>query len=398
MQQTRDGKAVAPLPTAVVEEFTALRRDIHRHPELAFEERRTSALVASRLEALGYQVTTGIGGTGVVGQLVRGASSRRIGLRADMDALPIVEATGKPWSSCHHGVMHACGHDGHTAMLLAAARELAERGEFDGTLNLIFQPAEEGGGGALRMIEDGLFERFPCDAIFAMHNMPGRAQGHLVFRSGPTMASSDYATITLTGHGAHGASPHRSVDPVVATASLVMALQTIVSRNVDPQEAAVVTVGAMHAGIANNVIPTEAKLEITVRALNPAVRETLKQRLHALTRAQAESFGVQAVIDWRPGYCVLANDPVQTQRALNVARKHFPPEQVVAEGPRLTASEDFAFMLEKVPGCYLFIGNGGEGEPGACAVHNPLYDFNDANIAVGARYWVALVQELLAPQ
>jgi len=380
-----------------VQAFIAIRRDIHQHPEMAFDEHRTSALVAEKLQAWGYAVSTGIGGTGVVGQLVRGSSGSSIGLRADMDALPIVEATGADWSSCHHGVMHACGHDGHTAMLLAAAQALAERGGFDGTLNLIFQPAEEGGGGALKMMEDGLFERFPCDAIFAMHNMPGHPQGQLVFRSGATMASSDYATVTLTGNGGHGAMPHRATDPVVAAASVVMALQTLVSRNVDPQSAAVVTVGALHAGQANNVIPASARLEISVRALDPQVRRDLERRLHDVIRLQAQSFGVRAEIDWRPGYAVLVNDPEQTERALQVALKHFPTDQVTPQGPQLTGSEDFAFMLDRVPGSYLFIGNGSDGEVGACMVHNPAYDFNDDNIGTGANYWIALVQELLSP-
>ena len=386
------------LSDQLVQEFTAVRRDLHRHPELAFEEHRTSALVAERLAAWGYEVSTGLGGTGVVGQLKRGASSRTLGLRADMDALPIAEATGAAWASCTHGVMHACGHDGHTAMLLAAAHHLAQHGRFDGTLNLIFQPAEEGGGGALKMMEDGLFERFPCDAIFAMHNMPGHPQGRLVFRSGPTMASSDFATVTLHGHGGHGAMPHKATDVVVAAASLIMALQTVVSRHVDPMQPAVVTVGAIHAGKANNVIPAEARLEISVRALDPQVRRSMEQRIRELVRLQAESFGVRAEIAWRPGYAVLVNDAQQTARALAVARRHFPAEQIDPQGPMLTGSEDFAFMLERVPGSYLFIGNGTDGEPGACMVHNPAYDFNDLNIAPGAAYWIALVQDLLSPQ
>jgi hippurate hydrolase len=385
------------LSDSAVQEFIAIRRDIHQHPEMAFDEHRTSALVAEKLKAWGYTVSTGLGGTGVVGQLVRGTSPRSIGLRADMDALPIVEATGAAWSSCHHGVMHACGHDGHTAMLLAAAQALAERGQFDGTLNLIFQPAEEGGGGALKMMEDGLFERFPCDAIFAMHNMPGHPQGQLLFRSGPTMASSDYVTVVLHGNGGHGAMPHKATDPIVAAASIVMALQTLVSRNVDPQEAAVVTVGAIHSGQANNVIPASAQLEISVRALDPQVRLNLKHRLHEVISLQAESFGVRADIDWRPGYAVLVNDGQQTARALAVAQQHFPAAQIVANGAMLTGSEDYAFMLERVPGCYLLIGNGSAGEPGACMVHNPAYDFNDQNIVTGASYWIALAQDLLSP-
>jgi hippurate hydrolase len=373
-----------------------LRRDIHRHPELAFDEHRTSALVADKLRAWGYGVTTGLGGTGVVGQLVRGRSAKRLGLRADMDALPIQESTGADWSSCHHGVMHACGHDGHTAMLLAAAQHLAEQGGFDGTLNLIFQPAEEGGGGALKMMEDGLFERFPCDAIFAMHNMPGYPQGQLIFRAGPAMASSDYTTITLHGVGGHGAMPHRAADPVVAAAAIIMALQTVVSRNTDPLQPAVVTVGAIQAGQANNVIPATARMELSVRALDPSVRVMLEQRIKSLVHSQAESFGVRADIDWRAGYAVLVNSEAETAQALAVAQAHFRPDQVNPNGPMLTGSEDFAFMLERVPGSYLLIGNGSGQEPGACMVHNPAYDFNDDNIAVGAAYWVALTRSWLA--
>ncbi len=386
------------LSDTALQAFIALRRDIHQHPELAFEEHRTSALVADKLRSWGYAVTTGLGGTGVVGQLVRGEGTARIGLRADMDALPITEATGAAWASQRPGLMHACGHDGHTAMLLAAAQLLAHSQAWSGTLNLMFQPAEEGGGGALKMMDDGLFERFPCDAIFAMHNMPGFPQGQLVFRSGPTMASSDYVTVTLHGHGGHGAMPHKATDVVVAAASTVMALQTLVSRHVDPLQPAVVTVGAIHAGNANNVIPASARLELSVRTLDPQVRVSVRERLHALIRAQAESFGVRAEIDWRPGYAVLVNDPVQTERALAVAIKHFPSSQINPQGPMLTGSEDFAFMLERVPGCYLFIGNGSDGEPGGCMVHNPAYDFNDHNIGTGASYWIALVHELLSPQ
>ena len=378
-------------------EFISLRRDIHRHPELAFEEHRTAALVADKLEAWGYAVERGIGGTGVVGTLVRGNGARRLGLRADMDALPIIEASGAEWSSGHAGVMHACGHDGHTAMLLAAARHLAEQGSFDGTLHLIFQPAEEGGGGALRMMEDGLFERFPCDAVFAMHNMPGIEQGRFVLREGAAMASSDYATITLTGIGGHGAMPHRAADPIVAAASIVMALQTIVSRNIDPLHAAVITVGALHGGKANNVIPASATLELSVRALEREVRSTVEGRIKALVAAQAESFGVTAQIDWRPGYAVLVNTPSETAFARDVAVDLVGAEQVTRQGPPLTGSEDFAFMLERVPGSYLLIGNGtghGIGE-GGCMVHNPGYDFNDDNIGVGSAYWVLLAERFL---
>jgi hippurate hydrolase len=378
------------------DEFIGLRRDIHHHPELAFDEHRTSALVAGKLQAWGYEVERGLGGTGVVGRLVRGDGGRRLGLRADMDALPIDEATGLGYASCNAGVMHACGHDGHTAMLLAAARHLAERGRFSGTLNLIFQPAEEGGGGAVRMMEDGLFDKYPCDAIFAMHNMPGMPQGRLVLREGPTMASSDYATVTLTGVGGHGAMPHRATDPVVAAASIVMALQTVVSRNVDPLQMAVVTVGAIHAGKANNVIPQQATLEISIRALDREVRATLERRVKALIAAQAESFGVQAQVDWRPGYAVLVNTPEETAFAREVALELVGADQVTLQGPALPGSEDFAFMLEQLPGSYLFIGNGDGDSAGACMVHNPGYDFNDDNVAIGSAYWALLTERFLA--
>ena len=382
---------------AQADAFIDIRRDIHRHPELGFDEHRTSALVAERLEAWGYQVERGLGGTGVVGRLVRGDGERRLGLRADMDALPIDETTGLAYASSHAGVMHACGHDGHTAMLLAAAEHLATRGRFDGTLNLIFQPAEEGGGGAVRMMEQGLFDKYPCDAIFAMHNMPGMPQGRLYLRDGPAMASSDYATVTLTGIGGHGALPHRTADPIVAASSIVMALQTVVSRNIDPLQMAVVTVGAVHAGKANNVIPQTATLEISVRALDREVRRKLEERVKALIAAQAESFGVQAKVDWRPGYAVLVNTPTETDFAREVALELLGPERVTLQGPALTGSEDFAFMLERVPGSYLLIGNGaGEGDGhGACMVHNPGYDFHDANVAIGAAYWVLLAERFL---
>jgi len=377
------------------DEFIGLRRDIHQHPELAFDEHRTCALVADKLQGWGYAVERGLGGTGVVGRLVRGNGTRRLGLRADMDALPINEATGLGYASCHPGVMHACGHDGHTAMLLAAAHHLATQGHFSGTLNLIFQPAEEGGGGALRMMEDGLFDKYPCDAIFAMHNMPGLAQGRLALREGPAMASSDYVTVTLHGVGGHGAMPHRAADPIVAAASIVMALQTVVSRNVDPLQMAVVTVGALHAGKANNVIPQSATLEISVRALDREVRATLERRIKALIAAQAASFEVEAHVDWRPGYAVLVNAPDETAFAREVALELVGPERVTLQAPALPGSEDFAFMLERVPGSYLLIGNGDGDSTGACMVHNPGYDFNDDNIAIGSAYWVLLAERFL---
>ena len=381
------------------QEFIALRRDIHSHPELPFEEHRTSDLVAERLQSWGYQVERGLGGTGLVGQLKRGDGKRTLGLRADMDALPIQEATGLDYASRNQGVMHACGHDGHTAMLLAAAKALAEPGRFSGTLNLIFQPAEEYGtddSGAVRMMRDGLFEKYPCDAIFGMHNMPGWPQGHLVFRDGAMMASSDKVFITLTGHGGHGAMPHMAVDPVVAAASVVMALQTVVARNVDPQQTAVVSVGVLQAGHANNVIPHSAHLQLSVRSLDNGVRQLLQKRITEIVQAQAQSFGVTAEIDYRRGYAVLMNSKEETDFARQVGIELVGADKVTLQGAALTGSEDFAYMLEKRPGCYLLIGNGAGDSHGACMVHNPGYDFNDDNVAIGAAYWTLLAQRFLA--
>ncbi|MDP1999550.1 MAG: M20 aminoacylase family protein [Rhodoferax sp.] len=374
-------------------EFVALRRDLHRHPELGLKEFRTSDLAAERLSAWGYSVHRGLAGTGLVAQLVRGTGTKRLGLRADMDALPILEENTFAHASCHEGVMHACGHDGHTAMLLAAAKHIAQSVAFSGTLNLIFQPAEEHPGGAKIMIEEGLFDRFPCDAIFAMHNMPGHPVGHLVFREGAAMASSDDVTITITGQGGHGAMPHKAQDVVVAASAIVMALQTVVSRNVDPLQTAVVTVGAFHAGQANNVLPASARLELSVRALDRDVRNLLEQRIRALVTAQAESFGVQVHIDYRRDYPVLINTPAETEIARQVGLALVGPEQVTLQGDALTGSEDFASMLEHCPGSYVLIGNGA-GE-GSCMVHNPGYDFNDAILPTGAAFWSLLVQRTL---
>jgi hippurate hydrolase len=377
--------------------FVALRRDIHRHPELGLQEHRTSALVAERLREWGYSVHTGLAGTGLVAQLRRGDGPRRLGLRADMDALPIHEANTFAHASAHPGVMHACGHDGHTATLMAAAHHIAHNVAFSGTLNLIFQPAEEGPGGARLMLEDGLFERFPCDAVFALHNMPGFPVGHAVLREGAFMASSDNLTITLRGVGGHGALPHHATDVVVAAAAIVMALQTVVSRNVDPQQTAVVTVGALQAGEANNVIPAQAELRLSVRALDRGVRGLLEQRIRALVVAQAESLGVSADIDWRPGYPVLVNTPAETALAREVACELLGPGNVTPQGPAFTGSEDFAFLLERCPGCYLLLGNGEGSAQGACMVHNPGYDFNDDILPVGAAFWSLLVQRFLVP-
>ena len=382
---------------SIAAEFTAIRRDIHKHPELGYQEHRTGELVAAQLRSWGYKVTTGLGQTGVVGQLKRGTGTKCIGIRADMDALPIEEATGLAYASCHAGVMHACGHDGHTAMLLAAAKFLAESGKFNGTLNLIFQPAEEGLGGAKKMMDDGLFEKFPCDAIFAMHNMPGMKPGQLVFKDGPFMASSQNITITLDGIGGHGAMPHFAADPVVAGSAIVMALQSIVSRNTPPLEMSVITVGSFQAGQVNNVIPQRAVLKLSVRALSREVHAMLKKRITELVQAQAQSYGVTATIDFVSGYPVLVNTKEETDFARSVACELVGESNVNLNAPPLTGSEDFAFMLEQLPGCYLLIGNGDQstGGHGACMVHNSNYDFNDHNMSIGSAYWVLLAERFL---
>ena len=385
-------ECVLPEMAEIETEMIALRHRLHAHPELGFEERATSDLVAEYLTTWGYRVTRGLGGTGVVGTLTRGAGLR-LGLRADMDALPIREATQLPYASRIDGVMHACGHDGHTAMLLAAARCIAGRERFRGTLNLIFQPAEEGLGGARRMIEDGLFEQFPCDAVFAMHNVPGFPAGKIGFCGGPFMASADEVRVRVTGRGGHGAAPQTTVDPIVVCASIVMALQTIVARNVSPQDAAIITVGSIHAGTASNVIPAYADLQLSVRALSPDVRALLERRIRETVEGQAASFGAEAEIDYRHTYPVLVNHPEETAFARQIALEWGGPDALIDEMRPLTASEDFAFMLDACPGSYLSIGNG-EGEAG-CALHNPEYDFNDACLAIGASYWVTLAERFL---
>lgn len=377
----------------VASDLRAIRQDIHAHPELGFEENRTAALVARSLEEWGYEVHTGVGRTGVVGVLRNGSSPRTLGLRADMDALPIIENTGVPYSSRYSGCMHACGHDGHTTILLGAARYLAATRRFDGILNLIFQPAEEGQGGAEAMLAEGLLERFPCDALFGLHNMPGLPAGHLGFREGPMMASQDLLNVTVEGVGGHGSMPHLTVDPLVAAASMVMALQTVVARNIDAQEAAVVTVGALQAGEAANVIPQQALLRLSLRALNAPVREQMLERVKAIIRTQAESFGCSVSIEHRPAYPVLVNSPEETEFARQIGVELVGAEAVNGNTPKLMGSEDFGWMLQRCPGSYLFIGNG-VAQP---MVHNPGYDFNDDILLTGAAYWGALAESWLKP-
>ncbi|MFO1269627.1 MAG: M20 aminoacylase family protein [Rubrivivax sp.] len=390
----------APLPTPALEEIraheaemVALRHQIHANPELAFEESATADLVAERLARWGYEVHRGLGVTGVVGTLKAGTSTRRIGLRADMDALPIRETSGKPWASQVLGKMHACGHDGHTAMLLAAARHLAATRRFDGILHVVFQPAEEGQGGARKMLEDGFLELFPCEAMFGMHNMPGRPLHKFAAVPGYALASSDSAIIKVRGTGGHGAMPHLANDPVVAASSIVMSLQTIVSRNVPPLQMGIVTVGAFLAGDAPNVIPGEAELRLTVRAFKPDVRDLLEKRITEIAQAQAAVFGCTAEVKYDRRYPMLYNHPKETEFCRKVLTDWLGPEGLLETEP-VTGSEDFSFFLEKVPGCYVFIGNG-EGSDGGCMVHNPGYDFNDAVLSTGASYWVKLAETYL---
>jgi hippurate hydrolase len=396
VRSTGDGMNTMVIPAGIAEveeEMIALRHSIHAHPELAYEEVATGNLVAQRLQEWGYSVHRGMGQTGVVGQLKLGNGTRRLGLRADMDALPIHETTGLPYASKLPGKMHACGHDGHTAMLLAAARHLAREKSFDGTLNLIFQPAEEGLAGAKKMLDDGLFEQFPCDAVFAMHNMPGFPTGKLGFLPGSFMASSDTVIIKVIGRGGHGAVPHKAVDPVVVCAQIVLALQSIVSRNIAPLDMSIITVGAIHAGEAPNVIPETAEMRLSVRALRPEVRDHLQQRITEVATGQAAVFGARAEVDYQRRYPVLVNDAAMTALARQVALDWLGEDGLIRDMQPLTGSEDFAFLLERCAGSYLIIGNG-DGE-GGCMVHNPGYDFNDACLATGAAYWVKLAQTFL---
>ncbi|QND45554.1 amidohydrolase (plasmid) [Rhizobium lusitanum] len=374
-----------------IDEIIELRHDLHRYPELAFQELRTSKIVASLLSSWGYEVTTGVGGTGVVATLRGGDGEKRIGIRADMDALPIEEATDLPYASDNPGVMHACGHDGHTSILLAAARYLAETRRFSGVLTLIFQPAEEIGAGARKMIADGLFERFPVDAVFGLHNWPGVPTGQFGFVAGAAMASVDQAVIRIVGKGGHGAEPHKSVDPILASASFITALQSVVSRNVDPQDMAVATVGSIHAGSASNVIPESVELKLTMRAFSEAVRQQLQERIPALARAQAESFGAQADVNYRLGFPALINHREETDFGRSVALETFGEAQVAKDFRPRTASEDFAFMLLEQPGSYLFVGNGD-----SAPLHSAHYNFDDTIIAPAARYWVRLVETFLS--
>jgi hippurate hydrolase len=373
-------------------ELAAMRRHLHANPELSFEEVETARFVADKLEAWGYQVSRNVGGHGVVACLSVGSSTRSIGIRADMDALPIQEETGLAYASTVSGKMHACGHDGHTAMLIGAAEYLARTRRFDGTVTLIFQPAEEAGqiSGAQRMISDGLFERFPIDAIFGLHNHPGAPAGTILTRVGPIMAASDTVTVTILGRGGHASRPHLTVDPVLVACNLVVTLQSIVSRNVDPTETAVVTVSTIHAGEASNVIADTAMVKMSVRSFDAAVRAQLEQRIRKLAHSVADGHGATAVINYEQGYPVVVNTEQETAFARRVAEEALGKENV-KNCQLLPGSEDFAFFLEHRPGSFLRLGNGETSQ----VLHSSRYDFNDDSLAAGVALWSRIAERYL---
>ncbi|MBU2326684.1 MAG: amidohydrolase [Alphaproteobacteria bacterium] len=378
----------------VMAEVLATRHHLHRFPEIGLSEFNTSDYVADQLIALGYEVTRGLATTGVVATLRNGSSNRSIGVRADFDALPILEETGLPYASEIPGVMHACGHDGHTAMLLGAAKILAERRNFDGVIHLIFQPAEENFGGARIMIEDGLFDRFPCDAVFALHNDPDIAFGHFALREGPIMAAVDECKITVNGRGGHGAEPQSTADPIVCGASIVMALQTIVSRNIHPLDPTVITVGGFHAGAASNVIPERAEMVLSIRSFDPKVRDQLEQRIRAVAEGQAASYGMAVTIDYQRGYDPTVNHKAETDFVRDLAVS-FAGQDKVYDLPRpMMGSEDFGYMLAERPGTYFFLGT--QRTLDDPPLHHPRYDFNDDILPVGTTFWVELAERYLS--
>ncbi|MEM6273837.1 MAG: M20 aminoacylase family protein [Myxococcota bacterium] len=377
------------------DEMTAWRRDLHAHPELAFEEVRTSGLVAEKLAGWGLDVHRGLAKTGVVGVL-RGAGGEgpMIGLRADMDALPMQEANTFEHASTIPGKMHGCGHDGHTTMLLGAAKFLSENRDFRGSVAFIFQPAEEGHGGGREMVREGLFERFPCELVFGMHNWPELPKGEAAVMPGPMMAASDSVELVITGKGGHAAMPHLSVDPVVVSAHVITALQTLTSRSVNPVNASVVSICDMHAGVgAGNVIPQTVKLKGTARAFDEDTRRTLEKGIERIATHVAQGLGAEAMVKYQRGYPPTINDPTQAELAATVLGEMLGAEHVHRDLPPCMGGEDFAFMLEKRPGAYIWMGQAGG--PSGCMVHNPRYDFNDAILPLGASYWARLVEHVL---
>ena len=379
------------------DELTAIRRDFHAHPEIGFEEVRTSGIVADKLAEWGIEVHRGIARTGLVG-VIKGkqsGSGRTVGLRADMDCLPMHETGDIPHKSRNAGRMHACGHDGHTTMLLGAARYLAQTRNFDGTAHLIFQPAEEGGGGANVMLREGLFDRFPCETVYALHNWPGLAAGKMAVRPGPVLAATDEMRITIRGRGGHGAMPHLTADPVVAAAQVITALQTIASRNANPLDALVVSVCSMETSPLGtfNVIPSHVLLVGTVRTFKPQMRDLAERRLKVIATKTAEAFGASAEVSYARGYPATINSAREARFAADVAKRLFGAENVITEHEPTMGGEDFAYFLQERPGAYAFLGQGGAA--GGCLLHNPNYDFNDEVIPLGAGYLAALVEESL---
>jgi amidohydrolase len=381
--------------------IAALRRDIHAHPELCFQEQRTSDLIARTLTDWGIPIHRGLGTTGVVGIVKGGSSSRAVGLRADIDALPMSEHNRFAHASTHPGKMHACGHDGHTAMLLGAARHFSRQRDFDGTVYLIFQPAEEGGGGAREMIRDGLFDKFPMEAIFGAHNWPGMAAGQFAVKSGPCFASSNEFKITITGRGAHGAMPHNGIDPVPAACQMVQAFQTIVTRNKRPIDAAVISVTMIHAGEATNVVPDDCVIEGTVRTFTLEVLDLIERRMKEVAEHTCAAFGAQCTFEFHRNYPPTINHEAETAFFRRVAAEVAGVDNVLEFEPTMGA-EDFSYFLLEKPGCYFLIGNGdgshraGGHGLGPCMLHNPSYDFNDDLIPLGATMWVRLAQAWLA--
>ncbi len=383
---------IIPEIRAFEADLVTWRRDLHAHPELAYREHRTAGLVAERLRAWGIGVDQGLAETGVVGTLTTGEGPT-IGLRADMDALAMEETNTFTHRSKHSGRMHACGHDGHTTMLLGAARYLAGHGNFSGTVRFIFQPAEEAAGGARQMLDAGLFSRFPVDAVFGMHNWPGLEAGRFAARAGPMMASLDTFDIRILGHGAHGAAPQDGVDPVAAAAQVVTALQTIVSRNVDPQQSAVVSVTRIHGGDADNVIPPEVRLGGGIRSFDPAVRELLCRRLVEVVEGVSASLGARGEVEFTARYPAVINAAESTALAMKTAAAIVGEANVNTDASPVMVSEDFSYLLEASTGCFVLIGNGAG--QGGCMIHNPGYDFNDGILTLGATYWARLAQNFL---
>lgn len=386
---------IIPQLAAEKDIMTTWRRDIHAHPEIAFEEHRTAALVADKLREFGIEIETGIAGTGIVGTLTKGRGNRAIGLRADLDALPIQEANEFAHKSTHAGMMHACGHDGHTTMLLGAAKHLAEHGDFEGTVYFIFQPAEENEGGGRAMVEAGLFDRYPMEAVYGMHNIPGMPVGTFAVKPGPMMAAFDIFELVVTGKGGHAAMPHLTIDPIVIGTKIVDAFQSIVSRSIDPQDPVVLSVTQFHAGDAYNVIPNEVAISGCTRCFSQRVQAKLEAQMKQVAEETCRAYGASCTFKYERRYPPTVNSEIEAHLAGSVAAELVGADRVNLNPKPAMGSEDFAYMLQEKPGAYIWIGNG-DGE-GSCMVHNPGYDFNDEILPIGATWWVKLAETSLPP-